>query len=87
MALVDGDYLVRLVDISGYGSVSDAQIFNESEFKKCLENEQLRFQKPYPLPHDDKPMPNFILADDAFGIRTFLMRLYGLCDTYSIYCN
>ena len=29
--------------------------------KKCLENEQLGFQKPYPLPHDDKPMPNFIL--------------------------
>ena len=34
--------------------MSDAQIFNESELKECLENEQLGFQKPYPPPHDDK---------------------------------
>ena len=77
MALVGGDYLFRWVNISGYGSMSDDQIFKESEFKKCLENEQLGFEKPYPLPHDDKRMPNFILGDDVFGIRTFLMKLYG----------
>ena len=57
--------------------MSEAQIFNESESTKCLENELLGFQKPYPLPHDDKPMPNFILGDEAFGIRTFLMKPYG----------
>ena len=43
MVLVDGDYLFRWVDISRYGSMSDAQIYNESESKKCLENEQLGF--------------------------------------------
>ena len=57
--------------------MSDAQIFNESELKKCLENEQLGFQKRYPIPHEDKPMPNFILGNDAFGIRAFLMKPYG----------
>ena len=77
MALVDGDNLFPWVDIIGYGSLSDAQIFNESELKKFLGNEQLGFQNPYLLPHDDKPMPNFILGDDAFGIRTFLKKPYG----------
>ena len=32
-ALVVGDYLFRWVDISGYGSMSDAQIFDESSAK------------------------------------------------------
>ena len=35
------------------------------------------FPEPSPIPQDDKPMPYFILGDDAFGIRTFLMMSYG----------
>ena len=36
MALVDGDYTLLWVDISAYGSMSDAQIFKESELKDYM---------------------------------------------------
>ena len=71
MALVDADYKFLWVDISAYGSMSDAQIFNLSELKDCLEYGTIGFPEPSLIPKDDEPMAYFILGDDAFGIRTF----------------
>jgi len=76
MALVDGDYKFLWVDISGYGSIFDALIFNDSELKECLEDKSILFPELYPIsePEHDEPMPYFISGDNAFGIRTFFIR-------------
>jgi len=65
------------MDISGYGSMSDAQIFNDSELKECLKDKSIGFLELSLISEHDEPMPYFILGDDDFGIRTFLMTPYG----------
>lgn len=78
MALVDAMYKFIWVDVGGIGSMSDCQIFNESELKECLENGSIGFPLPDLLPFDDRETPYYILGDDAFGLRTFLMKPYSL---------
>lgn len=74
MGLVDADYKFLWIDVGGYGHMSDAQIFNVSELKECLDNNSIAFPA---LSNDYIPTPYFILGDDAFGLRTYLMKPYA----------
>ncbi|XP_052249754.1 putative nuclease HARBI1 [Dreissena polymorpha] len=74
LALVDADYKIVWTDIGGYGSMSDARIYNESEMKECLKNATIGIPDQDQIPNDDQDMPYFILGDGAFGLRTHLMK-------------
>lgn len=79
MALVDSKYQFLWIDVGGVGHQSDAQIYNNSELKECIDAGTLGIPDPASLPHDDDdhPMPYFFVGDDAFAMRTYMMKPYG----------
>ena len=70
LALVDGQYKFRWVDAGTAGSCSDAQIFNASQLKRRIEDGRIGFPDPAPITQGGRDVPYFILADDAFALKT-----------------
>ncbi|XP_071490431.1 putative nuclease HARBI1 [Diadema antillarum] len=77
MALADSQYRFLWIDVGAEGSTSDAQLFNSCELKQRLESETLGVPAPEPLPNDDENTPYYIVADEAFPLRTWLMKPYA----------
>ncbi len=77
MALVDADYKFIWIDVGANGCASDAQIFNSSELCECIESGDIGLPADAPVPNDDRPTPFFIIGDDAFPLRTWLMKPFS----------
>ena len=67
LALVDTDYRFVWADVETNGCSSDAQIFNECQLRESIMDGAMGFPDADSLPFDDKCMPYFIVADDAFA--------------------
>lgn len=77
LALVDANYKFLWVDVGANGSASDAQIFNQGELKDCILDSTIGFPPDDPIPNDDRPLPYYIIGDDAFPLRSWLMKPYS----------
>ena len=80
LALVDADYKFIWIELGGKGHMSDAQIFGHSELFSGLEEDTLGLPQACPLtasPDDHENVSFFILGDDAFALRKYLMKPYG----------
>lgn len=76
MALVDANYRFVMVDIGGYGSSADSTIFKNCSFgKSWIDNpEKLNIPANAPLPGATKPVPYVLIAGEAFGLKSTIMR-------------
>ena len=63
--------------IGAYGKNSDDNIFNSSKLGKRLSINTLHVPPSKHLPGSDKFLPDVILRDEAFSLRTYLMRPYS----------
>jgi len=74
LGLVDADYKFLWVHIGSSGSSSDCGVFNRSSLEPALREGTLGLPQPQPLPQDDKDTPFFVVGDDAFPLRTYLIK-------------
>ena len=77
MALVDAEYKFIWIDVGTAGSHSDAQVFNHSELKNAIDAGIIGHPHAAPLPGDDRDVPFFLIGDDAFALRTWMMKPYS----------
>ncbi|XP_041366787.1 uncharacterized protein LOC121381526 [Gigantopelta aegis] len=77
LALVDANYRFLWADVGGVGSQSDAQIYNASELAEVLQSGEINLPDDEHLPNDDRPHPYFMLSDDAFALKSYMMKPYS----------
>jgi hypothetical protein len=75
LALVDAHYKFTVVDIGSYGRNSNGGIFAHSEFGKYLET-YLGIPEDKQLPGTSCSAPHVIVRDEAFPLKSYLMRPY-----------
>lgn len=77
LGLVDGDYKFVWCDVGTPGSESDAGVFKISTLEPALREGTLGLPDPAPLPGDDRDTPFFMVGDDAFPLRPYMMKPYS----------
>ena len=55
--------------------VSDGRIWGNSSIAKLLDDDELGVPKPQKIPSSDRVAPFVLFGDDAFGLKTYLMKL------------
>ncbi|XP_064643564.1 uncharacterized protein LOC135497663 [Lineus longissimus] len=77
MAVADGKYRFRMVDIGAYGRESDGGVFSRSQFGIKMDNDTLGIPESGCLPGTDIKVPYMFLGDEAFPLKKNLMRPYA----------
>ncbi|XP_060845266.1 uncharacterized protein LOC132924841 [Rhopalosiphum padi] len=76
MAVADANYKFIMIDVGAYGKDSDGGILSNSNILKRLENKTLKLPYPKKLPNSNVTGPYTFIADEAFPLRTYIMRPY-----------
>lgn len=74
MAIVDAEYNFLYVDVGCNGAGSDGGVFELCSFRKGLEKGYLHLPLPDALPNSETVMPYFLVGDEAFPLKTWLMK-------------
>ena len=74
LALVDANYKFMYVDVGAYGADSDAGIFRECGLYHALEQDKAGLPASQPLQDGDTDIPYFLVGDDAFALRSWMMK-------------
>lgn len=74
MALCDANYRFIYIDVGCNGRISDGGVFNKCSFAQAMNCKKLNLPPDIPLPGREKPVPFVVVADDAFAMRTNVMK-------------
>ena len=77
LAVVDAEYKFLWVDVGANGSCSDTQVFNSTQLIDMLRNDELGVPEEDALDGDNIPVPYFLVGDDIFALRTWMMKPFA----------
>ena len=72
--MVDANYRFLYFDVGSNGRAGDAGVFRDSSLHEGLEKKSLGIPDPTPLRERHDPVPYFLVGDDAFGLKPYLMK-------------
>jgi hypothetical protein len=76
LAMFDANYNFIAVDLGAYGRNSDGGIWTHSNIGKAFESCNLSVPGPSSLPGTNTELPHVIVGDEAFPLKTYIMRPY-----------
>ncbi|KAL4100907.1 hypothetical protein QTP88_020932 [Uroleucon formosanum] len=76
LALVDTHYNFIAVDVGSFGKNSDGGIMAHSKLGKALDQNKLNVPPKEALPGTTNDVPYVIVGDEAFPLKTYLLRPY-----------
>lgn len=77
MGLADANYNLTYIDVGCKGRISDGGVFNRSTLYRAIESGSLGIPSPSNLPGSNIQAPYVIVADDAFALKSYLMKPYN----------
>lgn len=76
LAATDSKNRFIFIDVGAYGKDSDGGVLSNSSFYQKLHNGEIQLPPEEPLPNSNIVAPYVLLGDEAFPLKTFLMRPY-----------
>ena len=76
LAVCDGQYKFLLVDIGDAGRQSYGSVYANSHLGYAIDNGLPNFPAPNRIGNSNEAFPYVFLADDAFGLKTYMMQPY-----------
>lgn len=80
MAVVDANYKFVCIDVRCNGRISDGGVFSNCSLYNGLTQNTIRLPDPRPFPGRDMSVPYCFVADDAFAMKTYILRPYPFRD-------
>ena len=77
MAVADATYKFLYVDVGPEGGASNGGTWSNCSLHDAVEENIAGLPKPVPLPNDDQPVPYHFVGDDAFALRTWMMKPFS----------
>lgn len=78
--VADADKKFITIEVGGRGKQSDGGTFAGSTLFKLLEANKFNVPSPQPLPGSNIVVPNFLIGDEAYPLKTNLLRHYPCRD-------